>query len=412
MALYWQVAKKGLIDMKITIVQGPFLPVPPVAGGAVEKIWFDLGREFARRGLDVTHISRRYPQLADTSYDGAVRHVRIRGFDYPRSGLLAKLCDLVYSIRALRHIEPSDVIVTNAFFLPMLLSLLGFVIPSMRRGAIYVSVHRYPQKQMFLYRGVDRIQCVSTVVADAVREQTPAVAPLVKVIPNYVASVLSDEEGDAAWNAREKVVLFVGRLHPEKGVHLLIGAFAAIPAEQRAGWKLRVVGPHETRSGGAGEDYLKMLQALAATAGVEVEWVGPVFDREALDAHYRRAGVFVYPSTAAKGEASPLAPLEAMSQGCPAITSNLNCFLDYVVPGVNASTFQVLEGQTTGLLGESLAHLISDAAQRRAFSRAGLATARGLTLVRIADSLYEDFNSLCTTRVTPTLRRQMHGRRP
>jgi hypothetical protein len=30
--------------MKITIVLGAFLPVPPVMGGAVEKSWFALAR--------------------------------------------------------------------------------------------------------------------------------------------------------------------------------------------------------------------------------------------------------------------------------------------------------------------------------------------------------------------------------
>ena len=39
--------------MKITIVLGAFFPVPPIKGGAVEKIWFALGQEFARRGHDV-----------------------------------------------------------------------------------------------------------------------------------------------------------------------------------------------------------------------------------------------------------------------------------------------------------------------------------------------------------------------
>ena len=55
---------------------------------------------------------------------------------------------------------------------------------------------------------------------------------------------------------------------------------------------------------------------------------------------------------------------------------------------------------------------MSNAQQRREYSRTGLATARGLTLARIADSLYEDFASLCTTRVTPPARRQPDGRLP
>jgi len=35
-----------------------FLPVPPVMGGAVEKVWFALGQEFARRGHEVVLVSR------------------------------------------------------------------------------------------------------------------------------------------------------------------------------------------------------------------------------------------------------------------------------------------------------------------------------------------------------------------
>ncbi|MDB5819362.1 MAG: hypothetical protein JWQ11_3002, partial [Rhizobacter sp.] len=122
--------------------------------------------------------------------------------------------------------------------------------------------------------------------------------------------------------------------------------------------------------------------------------------------------VFVYPSTAAKGEASPLAPLEAMSQGCPAITSDLTCFSDYVRPGVNAAMFALSDGRTTGLLADCLLRLMCNPGQRREFSQAGLVTARGLTLARVADSLYEDFSSLCTTRVTPSNQNRADGRRP
>ena len=35
--------------MKITIVLGAFLPVPPVIGGAIEKSWFALAQEFVSR---------------------------------------------------------------------------------------------------------------------------------------------------------------------------------------------------------------------------------------------------------------------------------------------------------------------------------------------------------------------------
>ena len=43
--------------MKITILQGAFLPVPPLRG-AIEKAWQALGEAFVRAGHEVTHISR------------------------------------------------------------------------------------------------------------------------------------------------------------------------------------------------------------------------------------------------------------------------------------------------------------------------------------------------------------------
>ena len=67
--------------MKITIVQGAFLPVPPLLGGAVEKCWQALGQEFARRGHQVTHVSRAYGDLParETDVD--------RGRAPPRAGI-------------------------------------------------------------------------------------------------------------------------------------------------------------------------------------------------------------------------------------------------------------------------------------------------------------------------------------
>ena len=374
--------------MNITIVQGAFLPVPPVAGGAVEKLWFDLGREFARRGLAVTHISRLWPgQPACSDADG-VAHRRVGGFDYPRSRVLAKAMDLAYSLRCFRAVKRSDVIVTNTFFLPLLLSLFA------RRGAVYVSVHRYPQGQMRLYGKVDRLQCVSTAVADAVRAQAPSVGALVKVVPNYVSARLGAAEVAEGWSARRREVLFVGRVHPEKGIDLLLRAFAGIAPARRAGWSLRIVGPHETAAGGGGSAFLETLKSDAVARGLEVDWVGPIYDRDALNAAYRRSRVFVYPSVAARGEAFPLAPLEAMAQGCPVITSDLVCFRDYIEPGRNAASFALAGSDPSSALGDAIDQLINDDARLRRHSLVGLETAQAFTLTRIADVFVDDFASL------------------
>ena len=64
--------------MKITILQGAFLPVPGKRGGAIEKAWEALGQSFANDGHEVTHISRKCDGLPEDQWIGQVRHLRVR----------------------------------------------------------------------------------------------------------------------------------------------------------------------------------------------------------------------------------------------------------------------------------------------------------------------------------------------
>src|SRR4051812_40911641 len=121
--------------MTITILQGAFLPVPPLMGGAAEKMWFALGKEFAKRGNCVFHVSRLESSLPRHETIAGVQHIRVPGFDSPRSLVLLKLFDLVYTLRASCQLPCSDVIVTNTFWAPILL-------PFLDRGLVYVDFSR------------------------------------------------------------------------------------------------------------------------------------------------------------------------------------------------------------------------------------------------------------------------------
>ena len=83
--------------MKIVILQGAFLPVPPHLGGAVEKIWYLLGQKFAERGHEVVHVSRRWRDLPAREVIEGVRHVRIGGFDTPANAVVLKALDGIYT---------------------------------------------------------------------------------------------------------------------------------------------------------------------------------------------------------------------------------------------------------------------------------------------------------------------------
>src|SRR6266436_7774921 len=162
--------------MKITIALGAFFPVPPVMGGAVEKVWFALSQEFARRGHEVVLVSRAVPELPRSEMRDGVKHFRVRGFDTPRSLLWLKFLDLIYSIRTLSILPAADIIVTNTFWLPILLRDSNY-------GRVYVQVARYPKGQMRFYRKAARLQAPSHAVARAIAEQAPQLQDKIAVVP-------------------------------------------------------------------------------------------------------------------------------------------------------------------------------------------------------------------------------------
>lgn len=369
--------------MRITIVQGAFLPVPPVLGGAVEKIWFALGKEFASRGHSVTHISRGYGTLACEEFIDGVHHIRVPGFDTPRSLVRLKWRDLLYSRRVLGALPKADVLVTNTFWLPVLR-----LRPDL--GKIYVHVARYPKGQVKFYSKAIRLQTVSGAVRNAICAQAPRLAARVKVIPNFVPRSGSTSIGPK----RQQSILYVGRVHPEKGIHLLLEAFVQLWFQGLRGWKLRIVGPWEVMQGGGGKQYLGNLRDRSRELEHLVEWAGPVFDADALSAQYRQSAFFVYPSLAERGESFGLAPLEAMAEGCPPVVSSLECFNDFIRPGRNGWTFDHRSPGAVGNLADTLRTVIVGADALQPVRECAQRTAQEFSLTRVADQFLRDFEEV------------------
>jgi len=373
--------------VKITIVQGAFFPVPPIRGGAIEKIWFALGKVFAARGHRVTHISRTFAGLPDEETIDGVRHLRVRGHDAPRSMLALKLYDLFYTLRALaalRRLPRADLVVTNTFWLPLL-------VRSEKFGRLYVHVARYPKGQMRLYAHAARLQTVSQPIRDTIIAEAPALAPKVSYVPNPVIRATATNL-DAP---RRREVLYVGRLHPEKGVHLLIEAFARLSSAARADWRLVILGPSAASAGGGGGEYEADLRRLAAPVSDRVDFIGPIYDAVALDGYYARASLFVYPSIAEHGETFGLAPLEAMACGCPALVSDLACFQEFLIEDVNGFRFDHRGADPAGTLALKLSALLSAPERLAAAAPAALQRAGEFSVERIATMYLEDFQSLC-----------------
>jgi glycosyltransferase involved in cell wall biosynthesis len=371
--------------MKIAIVLGAFLPVPPVMGGAVEKVWFALSQEFARRGHDVVLVSRALPELPRSETRASVKHLRVRGFDTPRSLLWLKFLDLIYSIRTM-SILSADIIVTNTFWLPILLR-------NSRRGHVYVHVARYPKGQMRFYGKAARLQTPSAAVAQAVAAEAPKLAQKIAVIP-YPAPGSTGELEPPPFAGREKTILFVGRVHPEKGVHLLVDAFVNAARTIFADWKLVIVGPTEKKYGGGGDSYLAALKRAAEPAQDGIIFRGPLFDPIALEREFRSARLFVYPSLAEKGESFGLAPLEAMAHRCPVVVSNLDCFHDFIREGETGFIFDHRAANPADALREKIENAIGDEPLLARIAEAGYRKSGEYSLPKVVDQFLNDFNSV------------------
>jgi glycosyltransferase involved in cell wall biosynthesis len=371
--------------MRVTIVIGPFLPIPPVLGGAVEKVHCLLAKAYRDAGHQVTIVSRRYDAFANDEVVDGVRHLRIASFDASSLLTVNLARDLCYGLRVVRELPPADITVTNSFSLPVLL-------PRRRAGKIYVHVARFPKGQMRLYARADRLQAISRAVAQAIVRQAPRLADRVVTIGYPVADAYFRADGAVQ---RRRTILYVGRLAREKGVHLLLAAFRrAVACGSAAGWKLRIIGPHAVEQGGSGTGYLDELRALADPLGEMCQIAGPVFDQDALLCEYRAASVFAYPSLAAHGEAFGLAPLEAMAAGCAVVVSDLACFADFVEDEVTGLTFAQGCADPERALAERLMRLMTDRDLADRIVAGGRRAANRFRTTTIAARMLDDFAGL------------------
>jgi len=124
-------------------------------------------------------------------------------------------------------------------------------------------------------------------------------------------------------------LLFVGRLNREKGVHLLLRAFARLASDHPAA-RLRIAGQGPERHS---------LEQLATTLAIapKVEFLGWLQPQQ-LEPEFARAWALVAPSTWA--EPLGLVAVEALVRGVPAIVPDQGGLAEVVTPGESGWHFR------------------------------------------------------------------------
>jgi len=288
-----------------------------------------MAPEFCAQGHEVLVVARSEPGQAQAERLQGVRYFRVRGSDTGRSRVTNYTSGLFAAVRASSHMPEADVYITNDVFSPWIMAGRG------RAERTLVAVGRTPKQHFRWYSEKLNFAVPTRAIQNALAIIAPKLVRKTAVLPYAIdTDIFSPKEiSSPSHNDR---FLFVGRIHPEKGLDLLISAFEKL-LEYYPHIQLVIAGPSEGSEGGGGSAYLKRLQAMSAH--LPIEWLNPIYRPSDLASLYRSCAWFVYPSVAEQGETFGVAPLEAMACGCTPIVSKLPCFEDFINSPLNGFIF-------------------------------------------------------------------------
>lgn len=223
----------------------------------------------------------------------------------------------------------------------------------------------------------------SDYITRGIRTAQPAMAGKCTTVRNGMAAdrLLTPGAGLAPRRAEERRILFVGRLSPEKGIHVLVDAFRYI-SQAHPDVYLDIVGGH----GSAPREFMVDLSSdplitslsrfytdgydahlarqLRGDWSTRVSFVGMVANSD-VHQFYDRADVFVFPSLY---EAFGMPPVEAMAAAVPVVASRIGGLPETVQHGVNGL---LVPPEDPRALADAVCELLEDGAKRERMGRAG-----------------------------------------
>jgi len=346
--------------LRVALVSSGLVPVPPIRGGAVEEYVYQLSRYLRRLGIDAVVIDANYDndKLVYEEFNGA-QIVRVP-IAKPSVGFKERILkELLFGKTTARYInrEGFEIIHANTAWAGFTLALHRSIGKLKCKGFVYTCHNPlWPEDKVHVGEKIVRlVEGYTMKIADtmiALNKTTQrALTEKAKIDPRktVIAPNGVDTEFFRPWLKDEQIlsryglveqnyILFVGRVSPEKGVHILLRAFKQIVNDVPKDFKLVVAGPLTSAFDSAQtSSYAKaMMRYAEEELGGRVVFTGAI-DRNGLRVLYSNAYCFVLPSLA---EAFPMVLLEAMASGTPPICSTAGGMPDIVIDGVNCLLFR------------------------------------------------------------------------
>lgn len=365
--------------MNIAIITSPFGALPPEGIGAIEKRWYYVAENLVKKNVRVSFYSKR----KNSAHDKNLTIYRMNGFR--RTGTLFGdlIKDFFYSLVALIKLKSCDILILNTFWTPILCVLFRWKY----RKSIY-NVARFPKGQFKLYPFVDQFSCVSYAASKALEKEIGKDSRIV-TINNPVE--LNDFKYSEEQQSEDFIIMYHGRVHPEKGLHLLFSAANAL-YDKYPKIKLKILGTTKIESGGGGEKYVNELKQIATN--VPIMWIEATSNPTAIAKELASCHLYCYPSIADKGETFGVSPLEAMAIGRAVIVSDLDCFKDFVINDETGFIFDHHSEKAIDQLQGLIEKLVVDQTLRKTIGKAASEKAKQFSVENIANQYLNDFTML------------------
>jgi glycosyltransferase involved in cell wall biosynthesis len=207
-----------------------------------------------------------------------------------------------------------------------------------------------------------------------------------------------------------KQLVFVGRISPEKGVHILLEAFNKVILHY-PNVQLKIIGPENAilpwemmnredpnvlkLTPFYKENYSSQLRKIiSANAANSVFFVGTVENFKLIE-YYEQSDIFIFPSVWNEPFGIPI--IEAMAMELPVIATNSGAFPELVEQG---KTGLLVERSDADALAEAILCLLEDENLSKAMGKAGRQRAvEKFSWDRLSESLFERYKQICENTI-------------
>ena len=282
-----------------------FLIIPTLASGGAERVMSELANEFFRQNHEVHLVLLAKSEDFYSIYPS----IRVHRLNFINKGKLKKILLEINTFLKLYKILKAEKPHAVLSFMEKY-NLITIVASRFLRLKVFISDRSNPQKKIPLTIRV--LKKVMYRFATGIVAQTSlAKNILVKTTGNKNITIIANPLKPIKFHpeiSREKIILNIGRLVPEKGQKYLLYAFSNI---QYTDWKLFILGDGPLRS-----ELINLAEKLKIANNLYMP--GEV---KKIDEWLAKASIFAFPSVS---EGFPNALAEAMAAGLPCVSFDCN----------------------------------------------------------------------------------------